>query len=184
MDIPRDQEDRVIRDFEGMYHNRAKRYDIPGLDHDDKVQQARIAALIALRKFDPDRPRANLAGWLTHSVELKLRQMRWQRVNPKHKNKVEDNRLLSLDERASRSYEADTQEPFLGDKIPSPHRADGNLFLMACESLCGSEVEVAILEAVAGGEEFKKVADTYGITGQYLNKLKNRLMSRLKKELA
>jgi hypothetical protein len=183
MTLTQAEEGRTLAKYEGMYHNRARRYDIPGLDHDDKVQQARIAALIALRKFDPDRPRANLAGWLTHSVEMKLTRLRWQATCPRFTNKVQDSKNLSLEfvpYDGGGDYEGDT----FGDTIPGGKQADSNLFLMACESLCGSEVEVAILEAVAGGGEFKRVADAYGITGQYLNKLKNRLMTRLKKELA
>lgn len=171
------EEDRILRSYEGMYHNQAKRYDIPGLEHEDKVQVARLAALNALRKFDPGRPKANLAGWLQHSVMLKLKQQRWRFLNPKHQNKVEDARLISLDD------DATSKGGSWADNIPSPDKADRNLLLMACESLCQSEVEVAILEAIQSGSELKEVGARYAIKAQYLSKLKNKLMDRLRREL-
>jgi hypothetical protein len=173
------EEDRVLRDYEGMYHNRAKRYDIPGLDHDDKVQQARIAALIALRKFNPDIPRANLSGWLRKAVEMKLSRLRWQATCPKFSNKVQDNRNLSLDYPLTEG-----EDDLLGDITPGRDRADCNLLLMACESLCRNDLELAILEVAQSKEGgYGELETLFGVAQQYVSKAKVKLMRRLREEL-
>ncbi len=179
MTLTSDEEERALKKFDRAFWKGARRAEVADYTREDCYQEAKLAALVAIRKYDPSKGNTKLSTWVIEAINLRMRQLYWLYRRDGHR-KINAN-CLSLDEKLSKDEpDGDTHL----DRLPSLLKADWNMMQMACEALCSSELEVAIVEAVATGDSLADVGRIYGLTRSRIGQIKERLFARIREEIA
>jgi DNA-directed RNA polymerase specialized sigma subunit len=171
-------EDRLSRQFEPACQKYAEQYDIHGLDKDDLTQELRLAALRGIRTYDPTKGRA-LATHVIATIRWRVAALLHLRKDPRFKKYKIDPYLLSLDWPLS-----DETTDTYADTLVSPERADTSLLRIACETFCLGDIDSEILDAIEDGTSLTDLGRKWGVSRQYVGQLKDRLLARLRAELA
>ena len=187
MTLTQAEEERLLKTFDRACYKAAHDSNIDGYEFGDLVQEAKLAALQSIRRFDPFISSCRLSGYVIEGIKLRLsalyRSTAPRSVPEKRKqgrwNGVRFAECLSLDARLAE----DGNESFL-DLIPSSDRADTSLMQMACEKFCSSEIEVDILAAVAGGHTYTSVGKKHGLSRERIRQIKEVLFERLREEIS
>lgn len=69
----------ILKDYEGWLHSTANRVGRPE-EHDDLVQEGRVAMWRALETFD--RSRGSLPSWITRAAETRMKDLAWGHGQP------------------------------------------------------------------------------------------------------
>lgn len=171
------EEDRLLKQFDPACIKYAKKYRIPDTDIEDRKQECRIAALKAIRQFDPRKGRGKLSTYVIQAITLRMRSLAYQWRNPRCGNKLRQKGQASLDDPL---YE----DQIRGDAVASSSSTDANLFYIACHSLCERDVERDIIDALSRGSiTLRQLGKLHNVSHQRIHQIRLQLLQRIRKEL-
>ena len=80
-----DKEEEVLKDFKGTIISRAKKasYKNPRYDIDDLIEEANLAAIKAIRSFDPERG-VKFITYLIWCIDLEIQKFIWNNAHDLH----------------------------------------------------------------------------------------------------
>ncbi len=170
-------EDRTVGQFEAACWKYAgRRYLFSDYDQGDVMQEARLAALKAVRSFDATKGNRSLLTWVLYSIRGRMANLK---TIEKHPTREMMSTALPIDGGADNDG-SDT----IADTLPSADRADTSLLRIACESLCNGGIEVDILDAIQSCSSLADVGRKNGLSRERVRQIKEQLLARLRAELA
>jgi RNA polymerase sigma factor (sigma-70 family) len=166
-------EERLLKRFEPACQRYINNIFLPGMDQSDLMQEAKLAALGAIRSFDPAKGKGKLT---THVIA----GIRWRIANLMRHSSMQmrdkEAEVCSLDAFADNDYESDT----VADRIPAKDNRSAHDLLLACLQLCETATERAIIASTWDGQSMAELGREIGLSRERMRQLKERLMVRIR----
>jgi RNA polymerase sigma factor (sigma-70 family) len=181
-------EDELVRKYEKACIRLTKRYfGFFGYDYDDLLQQARLAALKAIRTHDPRK--ASLTTHVFSCVRLRLGYLYELGMRPKMRQLQFEKAIASYDGLLTSSDgeggddRIENLSPLLPE-VPVHEQVIGAAFLRACEALCETGVERDLIDYLSGsGEKMEEIGHRHGLSKSRISQIKIALVQKLRAQL-
>lgn len=151
----------IIADYEGWLHKVANEIGSPA-EHDDLVQEGRVAMWRALSSFDESR--GSLPSWLTRAAEMRMKDVAWGTGQPTGHEPTRGSRPVeegpSLDEQSE-----DAVQALLGYVESAYH--DGEVMQIIREHLSPRQQEYVFLRFWGGLEPTSRAAQTRALVMEF-----------------
>lgn len=170
------ESDRLVR-HEGVIRNTARIFFLHGADHDDVLQEARIAALVAIRSFEAGRGMRE-ESWVQFCVHRRL-------VTLLKRGKSEGRRSFA-ERRSLEDLAADSDSVVVGDTLvstaPSPERhAIARDELARLSRVGGSPLERSVLPYLLSEAPYEDVAADLGVSYKSVDNTVQRLRRKARR---
>lgn len=171
-------EERLLKQFEPACLRYTANLNFPGMDQSDLQQEARLAALYAIRAHALSDKKCKLSTYVITAIKWRV-----NRLFLHFSQGIRDKRMEgpSLDDKLSQSGE-DEYDLYV-DTLKAPDVQSSRDLLSSCLSLCKRSVEGAIIMAIWDDRTLAEVAREAGLSKERVRQIKDRLMLRLREEV-
>jgi RNA polymerase sigma factor (sigma-70 family) len=171
-------EDRLLEQFEPACRRYTRGICLPGMDEDDLLQEARIAAAIGVRNHRAGAGRS-LTSYVIQCIRYRMGRLIRTASYQKRDWRVEAD-MWSLDYEIP-GLALDGEPVLCADTVPAPNPQPGRDLLAACMQLCETEAERAIIASIWDDESLAEAGRWVGLSRERMRQLRDRLMKRIRR---